>query len=156
MIPRPPAIHGPRDLPVVDFTPPTTIFFVHRLKSNLGEALMPVLSSFLCVPRVSALVSSATAAAKLLPAADCPCGSLASRRRARRLRPAALTAALPCPAAGCPCRRRAARGKEGGAGHGDKGGDVRERDDVWAPCSSVCVYEELNEWIARLLEGTTK
>ena len=67
MIPRPPAIHGPRDPPVVDFTPSTTIFFVHWFKSNLGEALMPVLSLFLRVPQVSALVLSVASAAKLSP-----------------------------------------------------------------------------------------
>ena len=33
------------------------------------------------------------------------------------------------------------------------GGDVRERNVVWDPCGSV---GELNKWIAKLLEGTTK
>ncbi|KAG2637623.1 hypothetical protein PVAP13_2NG529403 [Panicum virgatum] len=41
-------------------------------------------------------------------------------------------------------RRRAARGREGGVGHGD-GGDVRERDDAWASCVSVCLCGELNK-----------
>ena len=40
----------------VELHRPATAFFVQRLKSKLGEALMLVLSSFLRVPRVSALV----------------------------------------------------------------------------------------------------
>ena len=109
---------------------------------------MSVLSSFLRVPRVSTLVSSAAAAAKLLPAADCPCGSPASRRRARRLRPTALATAPPCPAAGGLQEER----REGPAMEMVEG-DERERDDTWDSRGSL---GELNKWIARLLEGTIK
>ena len=34
----------------VELLAPTTVFFVQRLKSNLGEVLMLMLSSFLRVP----------------------------------------------------------------------------------------------------------
>ena len=34
----------------VELLAPATVFFVQRLKSNLGEVLMLILSSFLCVP----------------------------------------------------------------------------------------------------------
>ena len=40
----------------VELHRPATFFLVQRLKSKLGEVLMLVLSSFLRVPRVSALV----------------------------------------------------------------------------------------------------
>ena len=47
-------------------------------------------------------------------------------------------------------------GGEGAAGHGDRVGDERERDDTWDPRVSVYVCVKLNKWIAKLLEGTTK
>jgi len=50
----------------VELHRPATVFFVQRLKSKLGEALMLVLSSFLRVPRVSALVHGVATAAMLL------------------------------------------------------------------------------------------
>ena len=53
----------------VELLVPATVFFVRRLKSNLGEALMLVLSSFWHVPRVSALVRGVAAVALLLLAA---------------------------------------------------------------------------------------
>ena len=50
----------------VELLAPATVFFVQRLKSKLGEVLILVLSSFLRVPIVSALVRGVAAAA-LLP-----------------------------------------------------------------------------------------
>ena len=51
----------------VELLAPATVFFVQRLKSKLGEVLILVLSSFLRVPIVSALVRGVAAAAALLP-----------------------------------------------------------------------------------------
>ena len=53
----------------VELLAPATVFFVQRLKSKLGEVLILVLSSFLRVPIVSALVRGVAAAALLLLAA---------------------------------------------------------------------------------------
>ena len=60
----------------VELLAPATVFFVQRLKSNLGEVLMLMLSSFLCVPRVSVLVHDVAAVVILLLAASCTCASL--------------------------------------------------------------------------------
>ena len=49
----------------VELLAPATVFFVQRLKSKLGDVLILVLSSFLRVPIVSALVHGVAAA--LLP-----------------------------------------------------------------------------------------
>jgi len=50
----------------VELLAPATVFFVQRLKSNLGEVLMLMLSSFLRVLRVSVLVCGVAAAVMVL------------------------------------------------------------------------------------------
>ena len=55
----------------VELLAPATVFFVQRLKSNLGEVLMLMLSSFLRIPRVSALVRDVAAAVMLCLAGSC-------------------------------------------------------------------------------------
>jgi len=55
----------------VELLAPAIILFVQQLKSKVGVALMLVLPSFHRVPRVSALVRRAVAAAKLLHATGC-------------------------------------------------------------------------------------
>ena len=50
----------------VELHRPATVSFIQGLKSNLGEVLVLVLSSFLRVPRVSMLVHGIAAAAVLL------------------------------------------------------------------------------------------
>ena len=81
-----------------------TVFFVQRLKSKLGEALMLVLSSFLRVPRVSALDSWCCRRHHVVARCELHARVLAPRCCARRLRPAAPAVAPPYPAAGQPRR----------------------------------------------------
>jgi len=52
--------------PNVELHRPATVSFIQGLKSNLGEVLVLVLSSFLRIPRVSTLVHGVAAAAVLL------------------------------------------------------------------------------------------
>jgi len=54
----------------VELLAPATVFFVQRLKSNLGEVLMLMLSSFSRVPQVSTLVRGVAVAVILLHAAS--------------------------------------------------------------------------------------
>ena len=80
-------------------------------------------------------------------AAARPCGSLVSHRRQAAARPALPPVVL---AAGELQEEK----REGPAMDcGRRSGDERGRDVAWDPHGSV---GELNEWIARLLEGTTK
>ena len=98
---------------------PTTVSFVQRLKSNLGKVLMLVLSSFLCVPRVSTLVLSTAAAPGRLCRHELPC--TAPHRRLHWLRSTLLAAMPPCPAAALAhCWRLASHARHAG-GHGQVG-----------------------------------
>ena len=71
----------------VELLAPATIFFVQRLKSKLGEALMLVLSSFLRVPRVSALDSWCRRRRHAVARCELHVRVPAPRCCARRLRP---------------------------------------------------------------------
>ena len=90
----------------VELLAPATIFFVQRLKSKLGEALMLVLSSFLRVLRVSALDSWCRRRRHAVARCELHARIPAPRCCARRLRPAGPAVAPPYPAAGQPRRRR--------------------------------------------------
>ena len=59
----------------VELLAPATVFFVQRLKSNLGEVLMLMLFSFSRVPQVSTLVCGVAVVVMLLRAASCTCAA---------------------------------------------------------------------------------
>ena len=84
----------------VELHRPATVFFVQRLKSKLGEALMLVLSSFLRVPQVSTLDSGCRRRRHAVARCELHVRVPALRCCARRLRPAAPSVAPPCPATG--------------------------------------------------------
>ena len=84
----------------VELHRPATVFFVQRLKSKLGEVLMPVLFSFLRVPRVSVLDSWCRRRRHAVARCELHVRVPAPRCCARRLCPAALAVAPPCPATG--------------------------------------------------------
>jgi len=99
----------------VELHRPATVSFVQGPKSNLGEVPMLVLSSFLHVPRVSALVRGVAAAALLLLAAGrAPALLRRAAERASSARCASRRVALPCRRAASPPARAARHA----AGHG--------------------------------------
>jgi len=92
----------------VDDPPLVIVSTAQQLKSTVREPVMLMLSSFLRVLVVSALVHGVAAAMLLHSAArrEPRARALVPHRRTRRLCPAALVIEPPCPAAGRPRRRR--------------------------------------------------